>query len=126
MNRIIILLIALFITPKIWGQTIYTMNGDSILTGYNYEDMILKSCIPIDSTAQDSLDQICAERGHIITYQSVTLGYYSPRTVDLPNKTIKIWYDQNTYSGRCSRCGKNITAPVMAKPDTIVIWRRYE
>jgi len=45
-----------------------------------------------------------------------------PRVVDLPDRTLIISHDPNLQTYTCSRCGKTITEPVQAEPDTVVVW----
>ena len=78
-----------------------------------------------DSAEQDSLDKICVERGHITDgLISITAMYNPPQYVDLPNKTLVITHDRNTMTGTCQRCGRMISEPVQAIPDTSIIWKR--
>ena len=78
----------------------------------------------IDSVSKDSLKQICEQRGHIeAEVCSVTLMYCTPKFVDLPDRTLKIVFDQNIKEYICPRCGQTIRKPVMEKPDTTIIWK---
>lgn len=77
------------------------------------------------STIHDSPAEICAERGHVwSSVGSVTLLYAPPRLVDLEDRTVRIYQNPNTITYVCERCGKIITDPVQAAPDTVVIWKR--
>ena len=79
-----------------------------------------------DTADQELMEQICKERGHIEPEVcSVTLMYCAPRYVDLPDGTLTITYDQNTKSFICQRCKKLIKKPVMEKPDTTIIWKKW-
>jgi len=72
-----------------------------------------------------SPEDICKERGHLLTgLCGVTLMYCPPQIIDLPDKTIKIYWDRNYKRGFCERCGKEIYEPVQEKPDTVIIWQR--
>lgn len=79
----------------------------------------------IDSINQAKLDSICKERGHILDMVGSTLIYCPPEYVDLPDRTIKITYDQNTMSGFCKRCGRYVKRPAMTKPDTVTVWKKF-
>jgi hypothetical protein len=74
----------------------------------------------------DTLENvICKERGHLLTGgYGVTAMWCPPRTIDLEDRTITIYWDQNHKHGYCERCGKEIWEPVQAEPDTVIIWKR--
>lgn len=87
--------------------------------------LILLGSICYSQDDVDSSNVLCKERGHIKSdYMSVTLMYCPPRFVDLPDRTIIVYYDQNEATYFCLRCGKKISEPVQAKPDTVIVWKR--
>lgn len=74
---------------------------------------------------QTRADSICAVRGHIKSrWEGVTLLNCPPRTIDLPDRTIRIYWDRNTRSWTCERCRRTFRTPVQDKPDTVIIWRQ--
>ena len=76
-------------------------------------------------SAQNEDSLVCVERGHIWSQAiSTTLMYCPDRIVDLPDKTIRIGWDNNIVTKICKRCGLTIKVPIQAEPDTVVIWRR--
>ena len=81
--------------------------------------------VAADDSTQARLDSICAERGHITGgYGVVTLLAPIPRIIDEEDRTIHIYHDPNTYSYTCLRCGRHIYEPVMAHPETTIVWKR--
>jgi hypothetical protein len=74
----------------------------------------------------DTLENVtCKERGHLLTSgYGVTEMYCAPKIIDLEDRTIIIYWDQNQRHGFCERCGKEIYEPVQEKPDTVIIWQR--
>ena len=112
-------IVLLFVFSQVSGQEItIDLKSDNLLTIYRD--------VKHDSVTRDSLDKICAERGHIIEFSTVTLAYCSPYYIDLPDRTLRIYYDSNIRSGICRRCGRYISQPVMAKPDTVIIWKQKQ
>ena len=71
-------------------------------------------------------DSICAERGHI-SGMVVSQTLMCPITwiVDYEDSTIQYYYNSNYRSYRCTRCGEEITEPVMTDTIRTVIWRRH-
>ena len=81
----------------------------------------------IDSSIQDSLDNICYERGHVLSgIGSITLIGWAPTFVDLPDRTLLIWHDPNSMHGTCMRCQRYKSQPVQANPDTSILWIKKE
>lgn len=77
------------------------------------------------SYAQNVDSLICAERGHVFSgISSSTLMYFSPQLVDLPDKTIKIYWNHNIITKVCERCGAVVKEPAQEKPDTVIVWRK--
>jgi hypothetical protein len=70
-------------------------------------------------------DSICAERGHIQSgIVSQTLMCPIIWNIDYEDSTVQYYYNPNYRSFQCSRCGKEITEPVMIDTMRTVIWRR--
>jgi len=107
----------LFIITLSYGQTksLY-LESDTlqVISGWVFEDK-----------KQDSLDAICDERGHIKSGSFVINTFFPfSKFVDLPDKTLKIYQDQNIEVWTCARCGRHFEGPVQATPDTTIIWQR--
>jgi hypothetical protein len=107
-----------------WWESIPSEPSDGMAVaeidtnGYIYHNASL------DSFAQHRADSVCAVRGHIESGLSgVTLLWCPPYTVDLPDRTLKIYWDRNTRSWSCARCKRGFSTPVQEKPDTVIIWR---
>ena len=109
------ILLFILLTIPVYGQN--TQSVDSVKY-FNKTDTVV-------SPAKSCPEIVCKERGHVEAAGGMTtLVYCHPRTVDLPDKTIKIYWDRNTLTTHCTRCGKIIRRPVQEKPDTVVIWQR--
>lgn len=72
----------------------------------------------------DSIKALCKERGHISDgSESSTLVACAPWTVDLPDRTLRIWQECNAIRTKCVRCGESYTLP-LPPPCTTVVWIR--
>ena len=89
--------------------------------------LIVVSLIFLLAEFSSAQENICEERGHRLEgLVGVTLMYCPPQIIDLPDRTIKIFWDRNYRHGFCERCGKEIYEPVQEKPDTVTIWKRKQ
>ena len=84
----------------------------------------------VDSTSpqkNDSLLGICAERGHIKGFGTITAMATYDEYIDFKNKTVRVFHDPNWVEYHCRRCGTFRREAVQQHPDTVVVWRRkYE
>lgn len=105
------------------------INADEITTTHIKGCGFLKDWIAessIDSTTQDSLFDICAERGHIRGFGSITAMATYDEYIDFKNKTVRVFHDPNWIEYHCRRCGTFRREAVQQHPDTVVVWRRKE
>ena len=76
-----------------------------------------------DSLRQDSLDAICAERGHVSDgVCSRTLEYCMPYTIDYEDSTVRVYPACNTTTCTCVRCGREYSYEGSEVRETI--WRK--
>ncbi len=66
---------------------------------------------------------ICAERGHSITYTKTTTTR-PPYTIDTTDSTVTVYPVPNSTTGKCSRCGAEIEN--FDKDIRVTTWRRKD